>query len=94
MLRTNRAIVTPVPGTTRDTIEESVAICGLPVVLTDTAGIRETDDAVERIGVDRSKDVLVSSDFALLVLDASVGITPDESSIGPSNSGSVQNCST
>jgi tRNA modification GTPase len=78
MLRSERAIVTPIPGTTRDTIEESVAIRGLPVVLTDTAGIRETDDAVERIGVERAKEVISTSDIALLVLDAADGITPDD----------------
>ncbi len=78
MLRSERAIVTPIPGTTRDTIEESVAIRGIPVLLTDTAGIRETDDPVERIGVERAKGAIANSDLSLLVLDASIGITLDD----------------
>jgi len=78
MLRTNRAIVSSVPGTTRDTIQESIAIRGIPVVLTDTAGIRETEDAVERIGVERAKETVLSSDIMLLVVDASAGITSDD----------------
>ncbi len=78
MLRSERAIVTPIPGTTRDTIEESVAIRGIPVLLTDTAGIRETDDAVERIGVERAKAVIANADLSLMVLDASNGVCPDD----------------
>jgi tRNA modification GTPase len=70
LLRVDRAIVTPIPGTTRDTLEETADLCGIPVVLTDTAGITETDDPVERIGVARSRAALAAADLVLLVLDA------------------------
>ncbi|MEN9936384.1 MAG: hypothetical protein RLZZ387_2963 [Chloroflexota bacterium] len=70
LLRADRAIVTPVPGTTRDTLEETANLRGVPVVLVDTAGITETDDPVERIGVARSRQALAGADLALLVLDA------------------------
>jgi tRNA modification GTPase len=72
LLRGERAIVTPIPGTTRDTLEETVNLQGVPLVLVDTAGIRlETDDAVERIGVERSQAALQRADLALLVIDSS-----------------------
>src|SRR5262245_63957912 len=70
LLRADRAIVTPIPGTTRDTLEETANLHGIPVVLTDTAGIAETDDPVERLGVMRSRAALSAADLALLVLDA------------------------
>jgi tRNA modification GTPase len=70
LLRADRAIVTPIPGTTRDTLEETAALDGVPVVLVDTAGITATDDPVERIGVQRSRQALAQADLALLVLDA------------------------
>ena len=73
----DRAIVTDVPGTTRDTVE---ARCRLGVVLRliDTAGLRETDDAVERIGVERSRAALAGAALALLVLDGSASLTPED----------------
>jgi tRNA modification GTPase len=72
LLRGDRAIVTPIPGTTRDTLEETVNIQGVPLVLVDTAGIRaETDDEIERIGVARSRAALDRADLALLVIDGS-----------------------
>lgn len=71
LLATERAIVTEVPGTTRDVLEESFDFDGVPVVLSDTAGIRQTDDLVERLGVERSAQALTGADIALLVLDAS-----------------------
>lgn len=71
LLMENRAIVTDVPGTTRDVIEEYLNIDGIPVILTDTAGIRETEDVVERIGVDRSKVKLEQADLVVLLLDKS-----------------------
>ncbi|HEU5101808.1 MAG TPA: tRNA uridine-5-carboxymethylaminomethyl(34) synthesis GTPase MnmE [Roseiflexaceae bacterium] len=71
LLRADRAIVTPIPGTTRDTLEETASLRGIPVVLIDTAGISETDDPVERLGVARSRAALAAADLALLVLDAS-----------------------
>lgn len=66
-----RAIVTDIPGTTRDTIEESVDIDGIPIILTDTAGLRETSDIVEKIGVDRSYDVMQNSDIIIFMADIS-----------------------
>ena len=71
MLRENRAIVTDIPGTTRDIIEEYVNIRGIPLKIIDTAGIRETDDEVEKIGVDRAKDILEESDLAIVIFDSS-----------------------
>lgn len=71
LLRESRAIVTEIPGTTRDTIEESLSIKGIPVILTDTAGIRETDDAIETIGIERSKASFNQADLVILVLDGS-----------------------
>lgn len=65
----NKAIVTDIPGTTRDIIEEYVNVRGVPLRLIDTAGIRETDDIVERIGVDKSRQVLKEADLILLVLN-------------------------
>lgn len=71
LLRDNRAIVTPIPGTTRDTVEETINLQGIPAVLVDTAGIRATDDPVERLGVERSRQALARADFALFVVDGS-----------------------
>ena len=71
LLKEERAIVTHVPGTTRDIIEEVISIKGIPLVLADTAGIRETEDIVENIGVEKSKEIIEKSDLILLVLDAS-----------------------
>ena len=71
LLREERAIVTHVAGTTRDVIEEVINIKGLPLVLVDTAGIRQTDDIVENIGVEKSKEFIEKADLVLLVLDAS-----------------------
>lgn len=65
----NKAIVTDIPGTTRDVIEETVTINGLPLKLLDTAGIRETSDIVEQIGVEKSKDALSQADLVLLLLN-------------------------
>lgn len=71
ILGENRAIVTEIPGTTRDIIEEFVNIKGIPLKIVDTAGIRETDDIVEKIGVEKSRDHMKSSDLVLVVLDSS-----------------------
>ncbi len=71
LLRENRAIVTDVPGTTRDLIEEYLNISGVLVKLIDTAGIRETEDVVEKIGVQRTKEAIEKSDLVVLVVDIS-----------------------
>lgn len=71
LLSTDRAIVTEIPGTTRDVLEESFDLDGVPIVLNDTAGLRETHDPVETLGVERSSRALEGSDAAVLVLDAS-----------------------
>jgi tRNA modification GTPase len=72
LLRADRAIVTEVPGTTRDTLEETIDLGGIPFVLTDTAGIGETVDPVEQLGIGRSYQALNLADLALLVVDGSV----------------------
>ena len=74
----DRAIVTDIPGTTRDTLTESVQIDGLKVCLTDPAGLRETGDTVERIGVERAKKALAEADVRLLVLDGSSAIEQED----------------
>ena len=71
LLREEKAIVTDIAGTTRDTIEEYVNVRGVPLQLIDTAGIRETDDIVEKIGVERSRKALKEADFILLLLNQS-----------------------
>ena len=74
----HRSIVTDIPGTTRDTIEEQISLRGIPLRLTDTAGIRETADVVEALGVDRSKDAFNKADLVLLLLDSSRPLTDDD----------------
>ena len=77
-MREDKAIVTDIAGTTRDVIEEYVNINGVPLKLIDTAGIRETDDIVEQIGVERSKKALKEADLVLLVLNASEPLTAQD----------------
>jgi tRNA modification GTPase len=76
LLGTERAIVTPIAGTTRDTVEETATLRGVAVHLVDTAGLAETDDPVERIGVERTKAAARSADLALFVLDRSSLLSP------------------
>ena len=71
ILNEERAIVTDIPGTIRDTIKEYATISGIPVILTDTAGIRETDDIIERIGIEKSRSAVASADIVILMLDSS-----------------------
>lgn len=80
MLRTDRAIVTPIPGTTRDTLEETVEIHGYLVRLIDTAGLRSTSDTVESIGIDRAREAAENADLRWYVFDASAGWTPEDAS--------------
>ncbi|HHW49137.1 MAG TPA: tRNA uridine-5-carboxymethylaminomethyl(34) synthesis GTPase MnmE, partial [Clostridiaceae bacterium] len=77
----NKAIVTDIPGTTRDIIEEYINIKGIPVKIIDTAGIRETEDIVEKIGVDRAAEAIESADLVLMVLDAHEGIQHEDMAI-------------
>ena len=77
LARAEAAIVTDVAGTTRDVLREDVTVDGVPVRVVDTAGLRETDDPVERIGVARAREALAAADHALLVVDASAPALPD-----------------
>ncbi len=81
LLRENRAIVTEVPGTTRDTVEEAAEVGGVVLRLTDTAGIRQTEDPVEREGVNRSHQAMAQADLVLLVLDGTVPLTPEDTGL-------------
>ena len=76
-----RAIVTDIPGTTRDTVEDSVVCGGVRLRLMDTAGIHDTEDTVERLGVERSRQALERSDLALAVVDAAGGFTSEDAEI-------------
>lgn len=78
LLGGERAIVTDIPGTTRDTLTEAMQIGGVRVLLTDTAGLRETGDAVERIGVERAKKALAEADVRALVLDGASPLTEED----------------
>lgn len=78
LVRDERAIVTDIPGTTRDTIEEYITVRGIPLRLIDTAGIRTTEDLVEKIGVDRAKDMTTQADLIILMLDRSLPLTNDD----------------
>jgi tRNA modification GTPase len=78
LLGEQRVIVTPVPGTTRDVIEEAINLNGLPVVLWDTAGIRTTEDQVEKLGVELSLAHLEKADAAIVVLDGSAELSEDD----------------
>ncbi|MDD3852417.1 MAG: tRNA uridine-5-carboxymethylaminomethyl(34) synthesis GTPase MnmE [Syntrophomonadaceae bacterium] len=78
LLRKEKAIVTDIPGTTRDVIKDYLNVKGIPVKLMDTAGIRTTHDLVERIGVDRSREVISEADLVIFLVDFESGITEED----------------
>lgn len=81
LLKEERAIVSQYAGTTRDIIEEQLLLDGVPLVLTDTAGIRSTDDFVEKIGVEKSRQVLQNAELVICVIDGSAGLTTEDEEI-------------
>ncbi|WP_054252889.1 tRNA uridine-5-carboxymethylaminomethyl(34) synthesis GTPase MnmE [Neofamilia massiliensis] len=78
LLKENRAIVTDIPGTTRDTIEETLDLDGLALSLIDTAGIRDTEDQVEQIGVTKAREEISQADLVLILLDGSTGLNDED----------------
>jgi tRNA modification GTPase len=78
LLRANRALVTPVPGTTRDVIEESLSLKGIPLRLVDTAGLRQVDDLVEKLGMEYTRERLAQADVVLFMLDRSRPLTLED----------------
>ncbi|WP_028258033.1 tRNA uridine-5-carboxymethylaminomethyl(34) synthesis GTPase MnmE [Veillonella montpellierensis] len=87
LLRENRAIVTDIPGTTRDSIEEYMNVEGIPLRLIDTAGLRHTEDTIEAMGVQKAKDYMQQADMILCVIDGSTPLTAEEIDILQSVSG-------
>jgi len=81
LLGKDRVIVTSIPGTTRDLIEESLDIDGIPVVITDTAGIHRTDDPVETIGIHKTEDCILDADFVFFMVDAGVPLCDEDYAI-------------
>jgi tRNA modification GTPase len=78
LLKEERSIVTEIPGTTRDWIEAWISLEGIPIRLADTAGLRESHDPVEKIGVERSRDLLETADLILYLIDGAVGVTDED----------------
>ena len=78
LVERERAIVTDVPGTTRDTLSEAIDLEGIPVILTDTAGVRETTDGIETLGIERTRRAMGDSDLVLVVLDGSTELGPSD----------------
>lgn len=74
----DRAIVTQIPGTTRDSLTEAISLSGVPILLSDTAGVRASEDQIERLGVERSRQSIAESDLALVVVDGSEELTADD----------------
>ncbi len=81
LLKESRAIVTEIPGTTRDTIEEVISIKDIPVKLTDTAGIRETEDHIEKIGIEKSKESFNRADLIIFIVDGSSSLSREDRKI-------------
>ena len=82
LLKEIRAIVTEIPGTTRDTIEETLSIRNIPVYLVDTAGIRDTSDKVELLGIEKSKEAFNNADFIIFITDGSRPLSSEDKEIG------------
>jgi tRNA modification GTPase len=78
LVERERAIVTDIPGTTRDTLSEAIDLEGIPVILTDTAGVRETTDGIETLGIERTRRAMSDSDLVLVVLDGSADLGPSD----------------
>ena len=78
LIERERAIVTDIPGTTRDTLSEAIDLEGIPVILTDTAGVRETTDGIETLGIERTRRAMGDSDLVLVVLDGSAELGPPD----------------
>jgi tRNA modification GTPase len=78
LLREDRAIVTPIPGTTRDTVSEGLNLAGIPILLTDTAGLGKTANSVEILGIERSRQEIAKSDLALIVLENGRSLNQEE----------------
>ena len=78
LMERERAIVTDIPGTTRDTLSEAIDLEGIPVILTDTAGLRETTDGIETLGIERTRRAIGDSDLVLVVLDGSAELGPSD----------------
>lgn len=81
LVRENRAIVTDIPGTTRDVIEEYINLGGVAIKIVDTAGIRQTEDLVEKLGVDKSKELINKADLVLFVLDSEAELSEEDKEI-------------
>ena len=81
LLRQDRAIVTAIPGTTRDLVAETADFAGIPVRLVDTAGLRETGETIERLGIERSYQAMADADLTLVVLDLSRPRTPEDEAL-------------
>jgi tRNA modification GTPase len=81
LLRADRAIVTEVPGTTRDSLTESISLQGIPISLTDTAGIREVGDRIEQIGVQRTHRAMADADLLVVVVDGSTELTQEDQTV-------------
>jgi len=81
LVERERAIVTDIPGTTRDTLTEAIDLDGIPVILTDTAGLRETTDGIETLGIERTRRAMSDSDLVLVVLDGADELGPPDTAL-------------
>lgn len=81
LIKRERAIVTDIPGTTRDSLTEEIDLDGIPILLTDTAGVRESKDVIERIGIERTQRAISDADLILFLLDGTRGISRDDEEV-------------